>query len=341
MNPPFSIIIPVTRQDSVLNLISSLSDQVKFDKEKWEIFFVLSRCIKIKHETIPFPSFLIFEESYHPSLRRNMAVKNCSGSWLVFLDDDVVLERDYLSVIENTALSSENRFDIFTGPQKDANLRKHAFNLLDLLKNHTLATARKTKGDMAELKFYEISLCNCVMKKKIFDDVGGFNDLAHYQIDDTEFFYIALSLGYKVVFLKNLMINHAYPPSFIKFLLNRAKKRFFTGFNSTLFIEIYSKIPFYRLAWGINLTVALICFLRFRFLLLWLIIADILLLIILMPRKRNLSSLARLLSAFLIPLDHSISLFSFTSGCIAGMISFVFKQHIIINKKKRLAILKS
>jgi glycosyltransferase involved in cell wall biosynthesis len=341
MKPLFSIIIPVTRQDCVSRLISSLSGQIKFNREKWEIFFVLSKSIKIKYETIPFASSLIFEEGLHPSLRRNAAVKNCSGKWLVFLDDDIVLERDYLSVIENTILSSGGEFDIFTGPQQDTNLQKNTFSLSDLLKNHALATARKTKGAMAPLKFYEISLCNCVMKKQVFDHAGGFNDLAHYQIDDTEFFYIALGLGYKAVFLKNLMINHAYPPSFVKFLLNRAKKRFFTGFNSILFIEIYSKIPFYGLAWGVNSAVALACFLRFRFLPLWLVIADIVLLIILTPGKRDLPFLIGFSRVLLTPLDHLISLFSFTSGCIVSVICLPFKQHIIINKKKRLAVLKS
>ena len=340
MKPLFSIIIPVTRQGGVLALISSLSGQTGFNKEKWEIFFVLSESIKIRHETIPFASSLIFEENRHPSLRRNIAVNNCSGNWLVFLDDDVVLEKDYLSVIENTVLFFGNKFDIFTGPQQNANLKKNTFSLLNLLKNHALATTRKTKGDMAELKFYEISLCNCVIKKQAFDDAGGFNDLANYQIDDTEFFYIALGLGYKAAFLKNLMINHVYPTSFIKFLLDRAKKRFFTGFNSILFIEIYSKIPFYKLAWGVNLAVALAYFLRFRFPLLWLVIADIVLLIILTPKKHDLPFLIRLLQAFLTPLDHLISLFSFTFGCIVSMICFAFKQRIIINKKKRLAVLK-
>lgn len=236
-----SIIIPASRYDDLIGCLNSLNAQ-NIDKNELEVVLVFSK---------NFSSFNPPDHSYslkmveapenHPSRMRNLGVVESSGVYLGFLDDDTVIPPNwvddvcrYLKDFSHSIIGGPNVDRLQGFPSQLANaVQEHS--LLEGLKNH-----RKLNIDRLEVNAHNLPLSNLAMTRETFDQVGGFNEMANYFMDGSEFLYIASQMGIPLYLYKSLEIQHHNRPMFYPYFRYKFRARYMIGRNFILFPECYS-----------------------------------------------------------------------------------------------------
>lgn len=154
----------------------------------------------------------------------NFAIKNSVSPWITKIDADDLLKPFFLKSFFNFAI--KNNLDYVYG------------NLLvkDEIKNRTFVKNQKVKG-IKKFFCYPVGSGN-LFKKKLWEDIGGFNEKIYYQ-DDYDFWL-------KIVKKKNLKIGHLGEAGYIyrKHNKNMSKNKFKK--NLTKIKVFFSNIFFKR-----------------------------------------------------------------------------------------------
>ncbi|MFO7626676.1 MAG: glycosyltransferase [Candidatus Fermentibacteraceae bacterium] len=230
-----AFVVPVTRPDDARTLAATLYQRVT--RTGSEVVLVTESAIA----GLPPKSRCIETRERHASVRRNLGVKDTTAEWIVFLDDDTLPTDTWFEALENALDGSD---PIVTGPTipmgNDLEER-----LSDLVTTSALGEGSMLygSGDGSSPGFSSIYLCNCLVKREVWERAGGFNELADWRVDDTEFFYIALRLGFRPVFRRAFTVRHRRRGFFHGFLPHQFKARYATGMNTVLFPEIFLRIP--------------------------------------------------------------------------------------------------
>jgi glycosyltransferase involved in cell wall biosynthesis len=119
LNPSISIIVAIyNRKDELFELLTSLTRQT--DKE-FEIIIVddgslidLKPTIRNFEEILDIKYFR--KDNSGPGLTRNYGAARAENEWLVFVDSDVIVEKDYIEHIKNDILTIP--CDAFGGADK-------------------------------------------------------------------------------------------------------------------------------------------------------------------------------------------------------------------------------
>ena len=153
-------------------------------------------------------------ENKGPALARNKGSEVAEGDILLFLDSDVVINKNSLNLIVNE----------FTMKQADAiqGIYSHEPNYKYL-----------------STQFYQSYLCYYVwpkkkkfattlvtacfaLRKEIFDKLGGFDvNIEHASCEDEKFGYTLIRNGYKILILRELQVLHRVNYNIIKFIKRR------------------------------------------------------------------------------------------------------------------------
>ena len=131
-----SIIIAIyNRKDELFELLNSLSHQT--DKD-FEIIIVddgskidLRPTIELFKESLNIQFFR--KDNSGPGLSRNYGARRAKNDWLVFVDSDVIVEKDYIENIKKNLI--ENPCDAFGGADK-----AHKCHRLSSLTRNTLCS---------------------------------------------------------------------------------------------------------------------------------------------------------------------------------------------------------
>lgn len=193
MNVSFSIIIPVyNRPKEVDELLNSLLFQ-NFDNP-FEIVIIedgstkTCECIvKVYQEKLDI-SYL-YQKNSGPGQARNNGMSHAKGNYFIILDSDVILPKNYLSIINNVLINTftnsfaapDKSHHSFTDTQKAINYAMTSFLTTGGLRNN------KGKGN------FQLRSFNMGMSKKTFQLTKGFSkqnygediDLS-YRIDNKE-----------------------------------------------------------------------------------------------------------------------------------------------------------
>lgn len=244
-----SIIIPVTRPGHISKCLQSLIDQMDSSLQV-EVIVVKSKEIEI-NKFEEFPTIKIINTSQlHPSIRRNIGAQLATGEYLAFIDDDVCVSNQWLETIKRHL----GAIDVMCGPIRQTGFEELKKNIVGQFNQSRLGEGFSDFNCQREqVKFYNVPLCNVVLKKSIWEKVGGFNEFADYNIDDAEFFYLASRLNIRFENIPDLLVDHDLIAFGWDNLKKRAHSRFQTGINSFLFYEIYFQYPALIFLW---LTVA-------------------------------------------------------------------------------------
>jgi GT2 family glycosyltransferase len=149
---------------------------------------------------------------------RNIGVKNASYDTIFFLDADMELYDNVINEVEKTM--QDNKPDAVVGTVSEVPLNRGIFqDYWALLKSyfHSLPIGHSTT-------FYPMI---GIIKKKIFEEVGGFDSrIAGASIEDYEFSFRLTQKGYKVLFNPRILASTSYKDflTSIKQSINRAKK---------------------------------------------------------------------------------------------------------------------
>ncbi len=208
----YSIIVPVfNRPDEVDELLQSLCQQTVKD---FEAIIVEDGSEKTcKDVCDKYASILdlhyYYKENSGPGQSRNYGAERARGEWLIVLDSDVVLPKDYLSHV-NRNLGC----DAFGGP--DA--AHPSFTPVQKAISYSMTSFFTTggiRGGKAKLdKFYPRSF-NMGIRRDVYLQLGGFSKMRFGE--DIDFSYRIVEAGYQPRLIPQAWVWHKRRTDFRKF----------------------------------------------------------------------------------------------------------------------------
>ncbi len=215
MNPSISIVIAIfNRKDELFELLQSLSFQT--DKD-FEIIIVddgskinLQPTIELFNESLDIKYFR--KDNSGPGLSRNYGARRARNEWLVFVDSDVMVEKDYIANIKKDI--QDIPCDAFGGADK----AHKGFNLMQKAISYSMTSVFTTGGirgnKKAVTKFQPRSF-NMGVRKSAFEKVGGFSNMRIGEDPD-----LSMTLwenGFTTAFFDDIGVYHKRRVDFGKF----------------------------------------------------------------------------------------------------------------------------
>lgn len=183
----FSLVIPVApyRNAEILNSIAKLN----FPKEEYEI---------------------IVENGTNPSENRNRGFEKSKGKIIVLLDDDAVLEEDYLKRVEEF-LEGHLDIDIVGGPQlTPKNERGFAkisgYALSSKLGAWKLSNRYSSQKEVLDVDETALTSANLICRREVMEKVKF--DLNLFPGEDPKFISDAKKEGFKVAYSPKIILYH-------------------------------------------------------------------------------------------------------------------------------------
>ncbi len=232
-----SVIVPVTRESYLNKCLNSL------DKQSFRNFEVILVSNKELGKKLKENKLLITKE-INPAYRRNLAAKKAKGEILAFIDDDAIANKDWIKhAVE--FLDKNRSFCVVGGPDiisKNSRFREEISDVL--LSNKYLGS-----GVLAHMNYNQkkevseassLALCNLFVRKKIFEEVDGFNEKIGYGGEDTEFLeFIIRRTKCRMMYLPNLFVYHKKRDFMVPYLKQRLKFRINNGKMAYVYPKLY------------------------------------------------------------------------------------------------------
>ena len=221
----YSIIVPVfNRPDEVDELLESLCHQ---EVQDFEVIIVedgskkTCKDVRDKYAGI-LDLHYYYKENSGPGQSRNYGAERAQGEWLIVLDSDVVLPKDYLKAVDAAILpspftshQSPSGFAAFGGPdashpsftpvQKAISYSMTSF--------FTTGGIRGGKGKKLD-KFFPRSY-NMGIRREVYLELGGFSKMRFGE--DIDFSYRIIEAGHKTALIPEAWVWHKRRTDFRKF----------------------------------------------------------------------------------------------------------------------------
>jgi succinoglycan biosynthesis protein ExoA len=154
---------------------------------------------------------IIITEGKEPSKQRNLAVSKASGEYLYFLDDDSFIEPNNISIGLNHF--GDNKIGAVGGPAltlANAKFLEEVFGetfgsffgtYKTRLRSRQIGGPRLVRGE-------ELILCNMIMPKEVFLNMGGLNS-ALYPNEENELIKRMRNDGYRFYYVPEMKVHRA------------------------------------------------------------------------------------------------------------------------------------
>ncbi len=330
-----SVIIPVTRPKELLECFRGLLAQ-GLDRGEYEVILIRSPELLLSLPETDIRITQILEKNPHTGVRRNLGCRIAQGEYLAFIDDDTVVSSDWLTLAERGI--ARYGLDGVCGPihhyqglEESLSLRLSGAASDSFFLEGFSDSLIQNPGIAA---FYNIPLCNCMIRRSVWESVGGFNEKVFYYMDDIEFFYLASRSGFKFFHLPELRVRHGvarFPGPFLK---KKFVTRFYVGINTLVFPEIFFRMPYVWLACLSYPALTMFAFLSEQWLANMFLLYVLMALIFSFPYFKKDKKTAWLLPCVFL-LTHLTDYFAFAMGWITYLLQFPRYALVRAAKKKR------
>lgn len=247
------IIVSLNRKSDLSNCIESLNSQTY---KNYEVLLIDNNSEDGSTEFIKskFPSTKVYKtfKNLGTSYTRNAGVKFSKGELIWFLDSDVYLKDDNVLFNLIEKFTSENEIDGIGGEailnDKDEII---GTKKLILYPNGMTKGYLDTSNQKSKVKI--ITTCNLLIKKKIIEDVGGFDHFYFFYLEDIDLTFRIYKKGYKIYLMEKCPVIHYFSET------ARLKNHFIAKRNRIYFIiknfNIFNIfiLPFYDLFYILSL----------------------------------------------------------------------------------------
>ncbi len=201
-----SIIIAIyNRKDELFELLNSLSRQT--DKD-FEVIIVddgsqipLLKTVELFENQLNIQFFR--KQNSGAGLTRNYGAKRAKNDWLIFLDSDVIVEKDYIQQVKKNIRNSD--CDAFGGADK----AHKGFNTMQKAISYAMTSIFTTggiRGNKKTMSKFQPRSFNMGVKKSAFEKVGGFSEMRIGEDPD-----LSMTLwenGFKTAFFDGIGVYH-------------------------------------------------------------------------------------------------------------------------------------
>lgn len=256
----YSIIVPVyNRPDEIKELLDSLLAQTV---KPFELLIIedgsKERC---DHLLDHYRSFFTIHYYYKPNTgrsdTRNYGMERATGDYQLFFDSDVILPPFYFERLQ--AAMNEDYCDCFGGPDAaDA-----SFSDMQKAVNHSMTcfwTTGGIRGGKAVMEKFCPRTFNMGLSKKVYDTVGGFEDMMGEDID------LSLRIrkaGFRIRLIREAFVYHKRRVNLVRFFKqvnNFGQARIWLQIKHPGSLRIVHMLPAMMLIFGVLLLLVSIMF---------------------------------------------------------------------------------
>lgn len=210
-----SVVIAIyNRKDELFELLNSLAFQTDKDFEVVVVDdgsrIALLPVVELFQDRLNIQFFR--KENSGPGLTRNYGARRAKGEWLVFVDSDVIVEKDYIANIKKNI--EQTPCDAFGGADK----AHKGFNLMQKAISYSMTSVFTTggiRGNKKSVMKFQPRSFNMGVRKSAFDAVGGFSEMRIGEDPD-----LSMTLwehGFTTAFYDDIGVYHKRRTDFGKF----------------------------------------------------------------------------------------------------------------------------
>ncbi|MBS1949419.1 MAG: Glycosyltransferase [Cytophagales bacterium] len=216
----YSFIIPAfNRPDEINELLASFTE-LNLPVSSFDGFEVIiadgSPSDILANIIAGFKNHLRVEHLHRPKLAispsRNLGAAHAKGGYLIFLDSDVILPKDYLNHLHSFLL--QNKTDAFGGPDAAHESFSDTQKAISFAMTSYLTTGG-IRGGKKQLHTYNPRGFNMGVKKEIFQQMNGFSSMTCGE--DIELSIRILEAGYSVLLIPDAFVYHKRRSTFKSF----------------------------------------------------------------------------------------------------------------------------
>ena len=186
---------------------------------------------------------IIATEPVPPGVKRNIGIKNSSGEFCAFIDNDAYPRSDWLT---NAVKCFENPEVGGVGgpgltPNEDCSMQKAGGYVLSSFMVGSLSSRYKTKGCFES---DDIHSCNFIARKAVVEEAGGWNE-KYWPGEDTLMSLAIKRLRKKLVESSDVVVYHHRRPLFSPHLKQVSRFGEHRGFFAKKFPENSAKLTYF------------------------------------------------------------------------------------------------
>ncbi|MEN9529385.1 MAG: hypothetical protein RI932_1258 [Pseudomonadota bacterium] len=194
--PIITVVIPVFNAEKYIEATLASLAQQELASGLFEVVVVDdgstdSSADKIRNFKAPFSLKLILQKNAGVSAARNAGARAASTDLIAFLDNDATADKHWL----------ENALKYFENPECSAvEGRIEARGGSPYATPFTHVLQNETGG--------RYMTCNMIFRKKVFDDVDGFDPRFPYFLEDSDLAFSLLERGYQIKYARDVVVYH-------------------------------------------------------------------------------------------------------------------------------------